>query len=75
MPKTYKIIDVPVTISYMVEVHPDGKTEINGWTIEQIIDDWFRNNHMEIYHATRESYVIRSVADADNVKVREIKER
>jgi len=75
MPKTYKIIDVPVIISYMVEVQPDGKTEINGWTIREVIDDWFRKHPMNMWHATRDTYVIRTVADPDNVKIREIKER
>jgi hypothetical protein len=30
--------------------------EINGWTTEKVVDEWFANYHIDCHHASREAY-------------------
>jgi len=53
----YKKIKVTITEEFMVPMIDNEKTEINGWTINQVIDDWF-NYPADSYHATREGHRI-----------------
>jgi len=53
-----KIIRVTFTEDYYIEMHDDKRSEINGWTIKEIIKDWFSKYHLSSYHATRDGHVI-----------------
>jgi hypothetical protein len=53
MPK-YKVLRVTTTRDYLVEMIDDEKTKINGWTIKEVIEDWFHDHPLEGYHATRD---------------------
>jgi hypothetical protein len=54
------VIRVTQTVDYLIEVDDINKhTNINGWSIEEVIDDWFKNPHaLSSYHAAREYYRI-----------------
>ena len=52
------ILRVTVTQDYWIDMFNDKITEINGWTIEEVIEDWFKNNSLGSYHATREGHKI-----------------
>lgn len=57
-PKKYRVIEVTKVVKYFVPiatVKPE-RTEINGWTVEQVIEDWFKRHDINQYHATRDSY-------------------
>lgn len=62
MDKKYVQLRVVMTRDFMIPVsneYPeDHYTLINGWTIERIIEDWFKNNRICSYHAAREAYAI-----------------
>lgn len=58
----YKILSVLVKQEYLIKVGEDGRTNINGWTIEQVVDDWFSNDRINISHATRDG---RKIGNAD----------
>ena len=56
--RKFKIITVTMTQDYAIEMYDDKRTKINGWTIQEVIDDWFRKYSLRTYHATRETHEI-----------------
>jgi len=54
----YKILRVTYTVDYLIKMHDDKISTINGWTIEEIVEDWFKNHDVGSYHATRDSHAI-----------------
>jgi len=56
-----KILRVTMTRDFIIEMYDDKRTKINGWTIEEIIEDWFKMNGKDgilEYHATRDDHLI-----------------
>ena len=53
-----KIIRVTTTEEYYVKMVDDERTEINGWNIDQVINDWFYDHPLDSYHATRDTHRI-----------------
>ena len=49
-----KIIKVTIEEKYFVEMHDDEHTKINGWTIDEVIKDWFIDYPLGSNHATRD---------------------
>lgn len=58
MKQKYKILKVTVTEDYIIEMIDDEKTLINGWPIDKVIEDWFKNYPMGAHHASREGSLI-----------------
>lgn len=56
--KKYKILKVTVQQFYLIEMYDEDITEINGWSIQQVIKDWFENCPITSYHASREGHTI-----------------
>lgn len=54
----YTILRVTYEVDYLVEMHNDEISTINGWTIEEIVEDWFKNHSVTSHHATREGHEI-----------------
>lgn len=55
----HKILRVTMTVDYHIPMYDEEKSRINGWTIEQIIEDWFkRGEYLISYHATRDAHQI-----------------
>ena len=54
----FKILKVMVEESYYIPIYDDERTKINGWSMEQVIEDWFKRHSMSSYHATRDAYLI-----------------
>jgi len=52
------IIRVTLTEDYLVDMADDKRTEINGWTIEEVIENWFKNYPLDRYRASREAFKI-----------------
>ena len=63
---------VTVTEDYYIDMIDDKRTCINGWTLDEVIQDWFENHSMGSYHATRDGHKIGN--SREYVKT-EIKER
>jgi len=53
-----KILRVTYTEDYYIKMIDDGRTAINGWTMKQLIKDWFINFSLGSFHATREGHRI-----------------
>jgi hypothetical protein len=51
-----KVLRVTYTEDYLIEMIDDKRTVINGWTMEEVIDDWF--HRVGGYHASREGHRI-----------------
>lgn len=54
----FKILKVTVEENYFIPMYDDKRSKINGWTIEEIIEDWFVRHAALSYHATRDSHRI-----------------
>ncbi len=52
----YKILKVTSTRHYLIPMVDDRRTKINGWTIEQVIEDWFIRHGMDRCHASRDGH-------------------
>lgn len=53
-----KVIRVIIEEDFMVPIHDDKRTNINGWTIDEVIEDWFKRYGLDSHHATRDSHRI-----------------
>lgn len=42
----FKRLVVTMKQEYVIQISENGRTNINGWTVERIVDDWFRNNRI-----------------------------
>lgn len=72
----YKILRVTSTEDYILEMIDDKRTYINGWTIKEVIEDWFKRFSMGGHHATREGSVIgnsRKYVSSEIIKMKEKK--
>lgn len=50
----YKIITVNMDVDFLVPMYDDKMSKINGWTVEEIIQDWFMGRcNINAYHASR----------------------
>lgn len=58
MADKYKRIKITVTEEYLIPMCDDERTEINGWTPEKVIEDWFHNWPLDSYHASRDTHRI-----------------
>jgi hypothetical protein len=58
MEEKFKILRVTITKDYLIPMHDDTITKINGWTLEQVIEDWFKRYPLDMYHATRDGHEI-----------------
>jgi hypothetical protein len=52
----FKILKVTIEENYFIPMIDDERSKINGWTIEQIIEDWFTIHASTTYHATRDGH-------------------
>lgn len=52
----YKTIFVTVEIPYVVPMIDGTRTEINGWTVDKVVADWFQHHNINSHHATRDSH-------------------
>jgi hypothetical protein len=58
MKEKFKILTVTVEQKYYIPMHDNERTKINGWTIEQVIEDWFKTHPLGSHHATRDAHII-----------------
>ena len=63
-----KILRVTVTEDYYIKMHDEEKSQINGWTIKEVIKDWFKRP-LDSYHATRNNHKIGGSKKLLNVEV------
>ena len=49
-----KFLKVTRTEYYLIPMLDDERTQINGWDIDTVINDWFVHNHPDLSHATRD---------------------
>ncbi len=60
--KKHKILKVTLEKLYLIPMFDDEITEINGWTIPQVIHDWFGENPLgnmiNRTHASRDVHEI-----------------
>lgn len=52
------ILKVTTEENYIVPMHNDKITKINGWSIEEVVKDWFVTHALTPSHATRDAHKI-----------------
>lgn len=50
----HKIIRVVMEVDYIVPMANDTISTINGWTMEEIVKEWFVDYDINRHHATRD---------------------
>lgn len=62
----YVTVKVLVEKEFLIPIHSFDDQDIkksvsmiNGWTLEQVLEDWFETHAKTIFHATRDSFEIR----------------
>ena len=68
----FKIIQVTFTKDYYIPMHDDTKTKVNGWTIKEVIEDWFKRCGCPWVHASRDSHEIGNSMKYVSYKIKEI---
>jgi hypothetical protein len=58
MEEKIKILTVTVEQKYYIPMYDDKRSKINGWTVEQVIEDWFKTHSLGSSHATRDAHII-----------------
>lgn len=58
MTKEYKELKVTMEVSFLIPMCENGDTKINGWTIEEVIEDWFGARRLNGSHRTRDAQEI-----------------
>jgi hypothetical protein len=58
MDNNWKILKVTVEEFYLVPMLDEERTKINGWTMDQVKEDWFVTHNINSPHATRNSHQI-----------------
>ncbi len=58
MDKNYKILKVTVEKLYLVPMLDEKRTKINGWTMDQVKEDWFVTHNINSPHASRNGHEI-----------------
>ena len=53
-----KFIKVTTTQYYAVGMIDEERTDINGWTLDQVKESWFEDYDMGKHHATRDGHKI-----------------
>lgn len=55
--KAKKEPDTPLVLLQVTTsaIYAFKEGEINGWTVEQVVQDWFKNHSLNGYHASRDS--------------------
>ncbi len=58
MDENYKILRVTVERLYLIPMINEERTNINGWTMEQVKEDWFVTHNINMTHATRNAHML-----------------
>lgn len=58
MADKHKILRVTMTVDYLIPMHDEKVSGLDGRTIPQIIKEWFKNWPLSRHHASRESFEI-----------------
>lgn len=56
--ENFKILTVTVKKKYYIPMIDNVRTKINGWTMEEVLDDWFKQHSLASFHATRDGHEI-----------------
>jgi hypothetical protein len=51
-------IKVTMEVEYFVPMQTETVSKVNGWTLEEVIDDWFTRHNINHSHATRDYSLI-----------------
>lgn len=54
----YKFLKVTTEKLYIIPMIDEERTEINGWDIDTVIRDWFKDYPLSKFHATRETHEV-----------------
>lgn len=67
--KQYKYLKVTSTALYVVEMVDGVSTAVNGWTPDEVVDDWFRRFDLNRYHCSREGALLGNTTKVVDVEI------
>lgn len=65
----FKFLKVTTTKYYIVPMATPEKSTINGWTLLEIIEDWFKRFPLWGRHATREAYTVGGIEELVSAEI------
>ena len=54
----YKLLKVTIEEMYIIPMLDEERTEINGWDIDTVIQDWFKDYPLDSPHAARDAHKV-----------------
>lgn len=51
-------LKVTMEVEYFVPIHKGEVTKVNGWTIDEVKQDWFEDHNINGYHCARDASLI-----------------
>lgn len=67
-------LKVTTTTYYAVPMINKKVTRINGWSIKDVIKDWFKTHTIDRYHATRDGHRVGNTNVVHKIEVVDMKE-
>ena len=52
----FKQVTVTVEITYLIPMYDEQHTQINGWTVDEVVRDWFERYDLNQHHASRDAH-------------------
>ena len=65
----YKYLKVVSTSIYLVEMTDDNCTNVNGWTPEKVVEEWFNRFSLNQFHISRENAKIGNASQVQDVEI------
>ena len=69
-----KFLKVTTVTYYAVPMFNKKVTRINGWSIKDVIKDWFKTHTIDCFHATRSGSKVGNTEIVKKIEVVDIKE-
>jgi hypothetical protein len=65
----YKEIKVTMEVSFLVPMHDDVTSKVNGWTVDEVKDDWFVQSNINFHHFARDASQIGGSKKILNIEI------
>lgn len=67
--KNYTQVKVTLEVTYLIPMATDTVSEINGWTVPEVIQSWFKYFNINSSHATRDAWELGNSKVIKDIKV------
>jgi len=69
MAEKFTKVVVTMEVTYLIPMANDTVTEINGWTVPEVVQSWFRDFNIASHHASRDGWKLGNSEVVKDVRV------